>query len=161
MDLANKVLLAISHSFNFIIYCFSFKNFRKIVCLPFIRLFDFPESTSEVMVGRERLQIFEDEMRNMREALLVIHRAIETPGEYRQFIEEQNDTTCNDDLSLANVKTRKEYILGYLDLAIRDNVETNFGDYDQDPRMKNASVSKSCFILNSDHQEKFWCKAVY
>ena len=73
----------------------------------------------------------------------------------------RNDTTCNDDLSLAKVKTRKEYILGYLDLAIRNNVETNFGDYDQDPRIKDTSVSKSCFILNSDHQEKFWCKAVY
>ena len=158
MDLANKVLLAISHSFNFIIYCFSFKNFRKIVCLPFIRLFNFPESTSEVMVGRERLQIFEDEMRNMREALLVIHRTIEAPGEYRQFIEEKNDTTCNDDLSLANVKTHKEYILGYLDLAIRNNVETNFGDYDRDTRIKDTSVSKSCIILNSGHQEKSKCE---
>ena len=66
----NILLLAISHSFNLIIYCLSSKTFRKNVCFGIFR--SNPEPTSDA-----RVHTFGEDMRTVRETLLLVQQTLE------------------------------------------------------------------------------------
>ena len=70
MESINILLLAISHSFNLIIYSLSSKTFRKNVCFGVFR--SNPEPASDA-----RVHTFGEEMRIVRETVLLVQQTLE------------------------------------------------------------------------------------
>ena len=94
------------------------------------------ESASESIPERlERLQIFEEEMRTMRETLLSVHRAMDKP----KFSNNKKRTgTYKSNLSTANIMTDiemdVELMFPHLDLAIGNNFQPTPKIRSQNPR---------------------------
>ena len=139
MDLVNKVLLAVSHSSNFIIYCFSFKNFRELRCLRFFRRSRHFESTRESV--QERFQVFEEEMQAMQETLLSVHRAIDKP---KLSHKKRKTGTYFNNISMvkirADIEMELEHMLPHLDLAVGNNIQPT-------PKICSQNASVSCQSL--------------
>ena len=142
--LLNKVLLAISHSFNLIIYCLSSKSFRKLVFSKFSRT-NFVSRTSEPQA--ERLTVFGDEMRRFRDMLLSIQHSMEhVDTRYRK-----RAYTCHNRTMHQSEQDGLSHpiSLQYLDLAIYRRNPMDEGIIavpENNPIVSN--LSKSCVILN-------------
>ena len=140
----NKVLLAISHSFNLIIYCLSSKSFRK---MAFRRFSGESRRSSEAV--SERLNVFGYEMRALREMVILIQQSAVLPE--TQYITERR-TRYNTDTTL--ILPRKACLLqqaslSYLDLALhRRKIENDELIIVPKSNLIAANTSKSCSILS-------------
>ena len=140
----NRLLLAISHSFNLIIYCLSSKSFRKSICSGIYR-----SRQEERHDGRseERLQIFEEQMRNMRTTLSMIQQSLESKKRSRFTNHTKNESLGCQSTSKPNKydinQSKQNDVLPYLDLAV---VASKW--HDNNIVTIDSNISKSCFILN-------------
>ena len=143
MGSINKLLLAISHSFNLIIYWLSSIKLAK--CLYFGKYHSSPEPKSERV---QRNSTIGEEIGTMREICLTIQKALEKTGEPnpKDDIKMESDTCPSILQSVKNAKmtSRQNDVLQYLDLAVVA-YESNTIPFNV-IRM-DSNKSKSCMIL--------------
>ena len=144
MGSINKLLLAISHSFNLIIYWLSSIKFEK--CLYFGKYHSSPEPKSE---RAQRKSTLGEEIGTMREICLTIQKALDKTGEpnTKDDIEMESDTCPSILQSVINPKmtSRRNDVLQYLDLAV---VAYESNTLPFNVMRMDSNQSKSCAILH-------------
>ena len=144
MGSINKLLLAISHSSNLVIYWLSSIKFAQ--CLYFGKYNSSPELKSE---RARRKSTIGEEIGTMREVCLTIQKALERTSEpnSKDDIKVESDTCPSILQSVKNAKmtSRQKDVLQYLDLAVaaceRSTLAFNVIRMD-------SNISKSCIILH-------------
>ena len=146
MQSTNTLLLALSHSFNLIIYCLSSKTFRKSVCSGMYRSSPDPSSQGRLI---ENMQVFGEEMRTMRTTLLTIQQSMEKRGESSSKKDFKKEWDAHPSIT-RNVKndtmtSQQRDVLPYLDLAVVAP-ENNISSLNV--ILMNKNLCTSCVTLN-------------
>ena len=144
MGSINKLLLAISHSSNLVIYWLSSIKFAQ--CLYFGKYNSSPELRSE---SARRKSTIGEEIGTMRKVCLTIQKALEKTGETnsKDDIIMESDTCPSILQSVKNAKmtSRQKDILQHLDLAVAacESRTLTFNVIRMD-----SNLSRSCIILH-------------
>ena len=146
MQSTNTLLLALSHSFNLIIYCLSSKTFRKSVCSGMYRSSPDPSSQGRLI---ENMQVFGEEMRTMRTTLLTIQQSMEKTGESnsKKDFKKKWDAhpSITRDVKNDTMPSQQRDVLPYLDLAVVAP-ENNISSLNV--IVMNKNLCTSCVTLN-------------